>query len=73
MKDILSGVIAAAAAFIVVALLTFISAYIIQICWDFSISPLFHLAKITFWQAWFLNIFCITLFKNGGIEINKKD
>jgi hypothetical protein len=55
------------------SIITFISAFLVQLFWNNSVPDLFRVPEITYWQAWFLNMLCVVLFKSSGTFFNNKN
>jgi hypothetical protein len=65
--------VAALIGFSAYALITLISAFLVTLFWNNSVPVIFHLPTITYWQAWFLNMLCVVLFKDTSSVVTKKD
>ena len=55
------------------SIITFISAFLVLLFWNNSVPDLFHVPEITYWQAWFLNMLCVVLFKNSSTSFTNKN
>jgi hypothetical protein len=54
------------------AVITLVSAFMIQFFWNHSIPSIFHGPELTYWQAWFLNMLSIVLIKDTTSSFTNK-
>ena len=66
MDKIVLAIVATMTAFALLIVVAFVSAVITQCAWNHSVTSIFHLASLTFWQAFWLNILCGFLFKSSA-------
>lgn len=57
--------------FILGILISLLFAWVTQIAWQYSVGEIFHLPNLTFWQAFWLNMFGNTVVRSSSSSSKK--
>lgn len=68
MEKLIVALFGALFLFVLTVFFAFLFAVITQYAWANSVAQIFHLSELTFWQAFWLNVFGGMVFKGSSVS-----